>query len=165
MAPSGISSADCNACSAMIEPRFPRRGIASTKTLNATDLAIQLLRLADVPLNPRDRMFHYFGLRAVVGATILHQEQSVKLFRELTESVASDQKTPSRDISITPFATAILSPASAAFCTETKFSDDNPQQKNRHFWPSLIPCSDDVGARFIAPAFQIQSQSLSLFQG
>jgi hypothetical protein len=101
----------------MIEPRFPRRGIASTKTLNATDLAIQLLRLADVPLNPRDRMFHYFGLRAVVGATILHQEQSVKLFRELTESVASDQKTPSRDISITPFATAILSPASAAFCT------------------------------------------------
>jgi hypothetical protein len=159
MAPSGISSADCNACSAMIEPRFPRRGIASTKTLNATDLAIQLLRLADVPLNPRDRMFH------VVGATILHQEQSVKLFRELTESVASDQKTPSRDISITPFATAILSPASAAFCTETKFSDDNPQQKNRHFRPSLIPCSDDVGARFIAPAFQIQSQSLSLFQG
>jgi len=116
-------------------------------------------------LNPRDRMFHYFGLRAVIGATILDQEQSVKLFRELTESVASDQKTPSRDISITPFATAILSPASAAFCTETKFSGDNPQQKNRHFWPSLIPCSDNVGARFIAPPFQIQSQSLSLFQG
>jgi hypothetical protein len=32
---------------------------------------MQLLRLAEVPLNPRDRVFHYSRLRAVVGATIL----------------------------------------------------------------------------------------------
>lgn len=32
---------------------------------------MQLLRLADVPLNPRDRVFRYSRLRAVVGATIL----------------------------------------------------------------------------------------------
>ena len=32
---------------------------------------MQLLRLADVPLNPRDRVYHYSRLRAAVGATIL----------------------------------------------------------------------------------------------
>ena len=46
-----------------------------------TELAMQLMRLADVPLDPHDRVFYYSRLHAVIGATLLdrHRRRSIRL--------------------------------------------------------------------------------------